>query len=290
MPKQKLSGGDILDPIKRFINGQRDHAPPSVRNKLKEIGGDRIIWLQAARIPLPEAIAALGNYLSHGELDRERERQGYESIYHLSLIITLENELSYRLEKAHTISLTNYKPIYGEELIDIPMNSKKKLTLRTMIANGESYEGLEAFYKYRPFDTNCQNFVDAIIKSNDQTLDSTKEIDTFVRQDSQKFKEALGPTGTKIAENATDLAARVDRAVHGDGIRHIILDKNNHIMNYHAVDNIRKRHKALSEAIANGISAETLSRRLLAISNLNIRRAPELSKLFKKDRDWLVGR
>lgn len=144
------------------------------------------------------------NFLSNGDFERKQIELDYDDVYHMFLIIVLKKGDVYRLEKNESVVLTkfnlhefghlkNYRTVYP----------KRDLDINTMINNTELYLGKYHTYRYGASYYNCQNFVNAMIISNQLAVDDS--ILNFIKpQDSKQLINTI-PFGETITNGITDL-------------------------------------------------------------------------------------
>ena len=141
---------EIYERLKYVIIG-RDKLPPQVRKILESYGDMKIKKIEIARVPLRRAITYVGNLITFGKLNKIQKDMGYDKLFHLYSIITLENDDEYILEKNEVINLQkiNIDPRQIEETEVIDINIKnKKLTLNMILSNMEKAMGKDKFLQY----------------------------------------------------------------------------------------------------------------------------------------------
>lgn len=205
----------VVTAPKRFFEGQAKKANPQVRDKLDQIGGLKVVGLQAGRTPLSTVLQRGFDLVSLGNWSKVKKKLGYDDVFHVYLIATLENGQRVKLEKNATVELTDYKPGKKDELL--PIDLDKTRSLKEYLGNAEKAYGKE-LYKYHPQDSNCQDFATAIIKTNSDAVDHDQQVETFINQDKKALNDSLG-FAKKLPAVITDARARLEHAVRGSGVR-----------------------------------------------------------------------
>jgi hypothetical protein len=126
-------------------------------------------------------------------------------LYHLHVLIrTTKTSLS--LEKNARITIGNYQKRNGSE--DMSVSISSGLTLNKMLDRTRSLMG-NRFLSYSARDNNCQDFILALLQSNNL---STSVNTLFVKQATQSL---LTPQLRKISNTITDIAGGVDKIIQG---------------------------------------------------------------------------
>jgi hypothetical protein len=200
---------DIIDGIRRFFSGpRRDKAPPSVRKILETEGNQKIVSLSVNRDPINSVLKKIVDLVSL--------KMPHDKLFHLYIILKLENGKSYLLEKNQVIKMIPSTKT-GQESMNIPIN--KDLKLGEFFINGQKNVGDEKFFVYDAIKANCQDFVMALLKGNNL---GDKSVFDFVKQDTQGLVSGfMASIGKKI----TDVASSVDRALEGEGTQQKMIIK-----------------------------------------------------------------
>lgn len=196
---------DFKDTANAVIHGA-SRLSKNVRTIMEKVGDMPITEIKIVRAPVKSAVQNLLNIASFGEYKKELDKKPYDTIYHLALVLTIDNK-ELVVEKNAQISMS-YKKIKGEEMHVV---KDKALTLNEMMANTEKMMG-DKFLPYDAEHNNCQGFVSAMMRSNGLM---TPEYSSFITQDVCK----LIPRKTKgLVDKVTELGARIDSAVSGGSL------------------------------------------------------------------------
>ena len=207
---------EIYERLKYVIIGS-DKLPRSVRKILESYGDTKIKKIEIARVPLRKAITYVGNLITFGKLNKIQKDMGYDKLFHLYSIITLENDDEYILEKNEVINLQkiNIDPRQIEETEVININIKnKKLTLNMILSNMEKAMGKDKFLTYNVKDNNCQYFMMYLLKSNNI---GTEKDYKFIQQNIVELIHNLGGVYHTLATAITKLGERFNILLYGRG-------------------------------------------------------------------------
>merc|ERR1712100_862238 len=101
--------------------------------------------------------------VSFGEFSRKAKKLPYDKLFHLYIIATLTNGKNILIEKNDVINMEMKGIRANAESKMVPVN--KNLTLNTVMANTKKRMGGK-FLPYNGYTNNCQDFIMAILKSN----------------------------------------------------------------------------------------------------------------------------
>lgn len=188
----------------------REGAPPAMRKLLEKYGDWQISNIMVGRTPLPSVIQKIASLLTLGAVDEKIKELGYDNMYHLFMIITIDNGQSKKLkfEKNQVVNLTESLGLAPEESRNVSVS--KNLTLSEFIENGKRLQG-SAYWTYDVRTNNCQKFVIANLMANHLLHVDVRD---FVDQNA---KELIGPFLGEITNVVTDAAASFDKFQNGSG-------------------------------------------------------------------------
>jgi hypothetical protein len=202
-----VNGEGILDHLKGIyhaIRGTRDNYPPSMRKILKTVGDFSIKRLEVGRIPINSIIQKVIDGIS-------RENK-YDKLFHLFLVLHLNNGSVYRLEKNQSLNLIPWSAKKTKDEKRIGLGFRGQHTLNTLLNNAIKKVGKERIFHYKSTSNNCQRFVlDVLDSSNIEMSDSYRK---WILQD---VKNLLPGYAEKIANFGTDLKNKIDLVVDGHG-------------------------------------------------------------------------
>lgn len=196
----------------RFKKREDGKLPPAVRSMLAKQGDTVITSLAVTRTPLDMVTNAALNMVTFGAFNKAVERSGYDKAFHLALVINDK----FTLDKQEVIKLSSTIP-RGKttERKTVPL-LKQGVTIRELLGKTRGKMGDAKFTGYDARSNNCQDFIIAILEGNG-LMPSDQETRDFIKQDASAIFKKL-PKGTaKIARAVTDLAAKANRFVSGEG-------------------------------------------------------------------------
>jgi len=187
--------------------------PPNVKSMLDKYGDSIITDMTIARNPVGSALISALSVASMGEFKKNLDNSPYDKLFHLKLIITLQNGIKLALEKVERVSLTKYtKPVKGQEDENVPVD--KQITLGQLYHNAEMAMG-DRFYPYSARDNNCQNFILSVLKASG--IGGERDY-AFIKQDTQSL---FGDESflRKLSNTVTDIGARFNVLLQGGKIK-----------------------------------------------------------------------
>jgi hypothetical protein len=191
------------------ITSKPTRVSAKVRTLLSKIGDIPITSAEIVRSPVQSIVQQAINFVSGGEFKKAIADKPYDDIFHLMIILTLENGKKYSLEKNAIITLQPYKGRSGESS---PVSVPSGLTLNKAMEKTQEAMG-DAFATYSARDNNCQDFILAFLKANN--MGDEKDY-AFVKQD---VKSLFGKTSflRKFTNTVTDIGAKVSTLIEGEG-------------------------------------------------------------------------
>ena len=172
------TGGGIYDYGKAVLLGRNDY-PPNVRDIIATHGDVPIMSIRIGRTPLGP-IETGANILTFGEFKKRLVLTPYDELYHLFIEVRLSPTSVITIEKNQVINMAINQTAPTNTtflMIDKPMPSN--LTIKLMMENTR-VNMADKFFPYDVRDNNCQDFIIAILSSNNL---SSQESTTFVKQD-----------------------------------------------------------------------------------------------------------
>lgn len=202
----KQDGGGLLN---TFVHKTLE-SRPKILNDLITLKGDVMISkIEVCRNPIKQIFEKLINIASMGMLNREMNSLGYDRLYHLYLVLYLNDGSIYSLEKNQRVNVINSKIPSLDNGMCISIDYGKK-NLRDFITSAEN-RNIDGFYRYSGFKDNCQKWIYDILNSN-----GISKFNEFVLQD---VKQLVPGYLKKISNFVTDIAGVGDYIYRG-GTRH----------------------------------------------------------------------
>jgi hypothetical protein len=203
--------------------GQRPGPSPRLLRALARFGGETLVGLDVARVPLRASYEALARILTAGEWDWAKGRSGIEHVNHVFLELRTARGRSLVLEKQPVVRLEEAGQsaafAIGERL-PVPLATgaacscgtrlgewprRGGATVSTLVQEAAARTGRRRFWHYDPRDSNCQTFVLDVLAAWGLLTPATAR---FVEQ---PIRRLLRPPLTRaVTTLATDAAARAD--------------------------------------------------------------------------------
>jgi hypothetical protein len=226
----KKGGNVFFSGMKAAVTGKRrqDFSPES-RKVLATFGHREIKSLKVIRTPVRTPIRKLLNAISLGSFDKEWNKLDYDQMYHLSLVAEVVETGSSRGGPGR-LGAAPMKQIQFEKnlvlRVDSTINTTAEsefmwvtipsgLTISSMLQNARNLIGDDDFFLYRPFSTNCQHFITAILKANGLL---TPDLKNFVLQSIENLVNKFSPVFRNVAQALTNVGATADLVLKGEGL------------------------------------------------------------------------
>ena len=168
--------------------------------------------MMVVRTPVQEYVCHLMDVITIGKYSEVLENSPYDGMFHLSLLINMR----YKLEKNEVITLSdngaNYGVPEGSETMAVHLpcgiDVSPPIRVRRLLHNARDCMGHVRFSNYCAATNNCQDFILAVLDSND--LSSPALVD-FIKQDANEIFGKLPSHAPIVAEKLTDVAAICDK-------------------------------------------------------------------------------
>ena len=238
MPDEDIQGGGLFDFLKssaqkvknlvsnvgRRISGTvlgRSDYPPAERNLIMKYGNMPIKSICIYREPLEKSVNMLTNTLSVGQMGQLKKKYGFDDMYHLYMVITVQETLDkfvpILIEKNEVINIHEYPNIKpNAEKLELYLSPKFNYTFKQFLDNGQRVMG-SRYFTYDPFDNNCQIFISSLISANPPLEQDNPNANKFILQDVEGLKTELNPVSKALFRGTTGLAGRMNVFLKGYG-------------------------------------------------------------------------
>jgi hypothetical protein len=156
LKKQLNLVSNIVTDTKEFVNkvkyGNTD-IPFSMREMLKQVGGEQITKLQLIRNPVNQVLIKLMNAFSGFTLENKLNNSPYDSLFHLKLRINDK----YDYEKEEVTKLRHKTDSPNQEYMDIM--TVPNISINDFIQNHMNIMGTKNYLSYDGRTNNCQIFI-----------------------------------------------------------------------------------------------------------------------------------
>ena len=179
--------------------------PPYVSDFLKQNGNNKVINMVLARSTVPIAIRKLMVGLS-GAKDRV--------LYHLYLIVTMENGKRFIIEKNERINISTTVP-KAVQLLNVNGNGNE-IYVKELITKTKQMMGNQKFFNYNASSNNCQVFIANVLKSNGLLNDENY---AFIKQDTSDLFARDGNLRMISNTVVNEIAGRANILMNGGNIK-----------------------------------------------------------------------
>lgn len=199
--------------ISDVFKGIRNNLPPSVRRFLEQYGDELIQNIMIRRDPIQSALNTAFELITLGQWSKAKSKEKYDDLFHLGLVLTLSSGKQILIEKNEVINIGDLKPLEKDSQTLNLSQLIPPISLNQFIANGVAMKG-DDFYRYDPFENNCQDFVAILLRANNKYSPEAKN---FVKQPVESLLKQLPEWTQSIAKGITDLGAIANVALEGAG-------------------------------------------------------------------------
>jgi hypothetical protein len=176
--------------------------PKTFRNLLTKYGSQNIKSIAVKRTPLSNPVQSLMNAITLGKW--KEIKQGYDKVYHLYAILTLENGKRLLLEKNERPVLSESIPADTRETEGMLVSTQTRpIPLEEFITKTVKQMSLQDYITYNAFSLNCQDFIRNHLRANGLLNPALLQ---FVYQDIKKLVEKTPSFSQWLAKKATDIA------------------------------------------------------------------------------------
>ena len=181
--------------------------PRAVNNFLRLHGNKHIRKITVSRTPIGAKIKYVADLITLGGFSANMKKLNYEDVYHLFMLVELDDGTLFRIEKNSRVDITLNDRRLGETMINIDNINH---TLNDMFNNAEKEYGLERLYRYDPFKTNCQVLLVDLISAINKITPQLRE---YIMQTASALIES--DIIKYLAKMATDSTALIRHTIEG---------------------------------------------------------------------------
>lgn len=212
-------GAGIFDYFKKGIERiaplrKEGLLPPNARSLLEKIKDEVINSIVVVRTPIHSMISKALNVISLGKFNELVKRLGYDKLFHLSLFINGK----YIFHKIEVPTLEQANPVKSNSEV-MPVQITRTLNIGQFIDTTRQYMGDTKFSNYNAATNNCQVFITSALQANGLLTDkASNELSKFINQNAEDIFKQLPQYVGKITDVITDIGARANRLIQGEGI------------------------------------------------------------------------
>ena len=201
---------EFKDRVVGFFTGARKEAPPQFRRFIEEHGNKKIDSIIICRSPIQSYINYFLNFITFGKFEEALKSLDYDKLFHLYMIIVLDDNTSFRIEKNEVVKVEmTYEGC--NDFVSAPITYPIKVI--DFFENGIKQQP-EDFFLYNAKNNNCQVFITSLLNGNNI---NTPKINNFVKQDAISIFQQMPEYAEKVSNFITDLGARFDIIRQGNG-------------------------------------------------------------------------
>ena len=184
-----------MDKLKQILFGIDKY---SNRNKfvLSLIGDNKITDIFVYRKPIQKMVKTFLNLTSLNEIEKNLKNSNYDDIFHLFMLIKIDNNLTVLIEKNEILNivLTDIDIVNRIEKIGkINIDYNGTLTINQLLNNTLKKVGEYNYFNYDSRNLNCQRFILDILKSNNLFKN---EYQNFIYQNPYEIYKNTGLLGS----------------------------------------------------------------------------------------------
>lgn len=171
--------------------------PNQVKEILEKYGTNTVNKITVYREPIKTVVNKALNIISNGDFNKNMINKGYDVMYHLYCVMTLDNGIDIYTERNERVKMVIWdrKPINAES-----RSVRTNIRLQSIFNSALEREG-EGLWRYDPITNNCQKYITALLKYNHYL---TPELNAFINQDALNL---LTKEQHEFSKGVTDLAS-----------------------------------------------------------------------------------
>lgn len=170
---------------------------------IKENGDNLITKMVLKRRPISNMFEKALSYSTFGAFEKANP---YDKLFHLAVVLYLDNGRSYTLEKNATISITEPVEKPDTEFKDVNYPTENIVSLNTLLEKTRLRMGRK-YFLYNAKSNNCQDFLLNVFDANN--IGGATERD-FIKQDTRRIFNESPNYLKNMAKFITDMGGRYD--------------------------------------------------------------------------------
>ena len=200
----------ITEAVEDFMNGI-DVLPPAFRNFLKKYKNSRIMSISVERKPIAHVFQNALSVMSKGKLPKDLHKLGYDKLFHLYSIFTMEDGRAYLIDRQERLAIRECPCALDKAAARLPLITTD-IPLGAFFNNQKNLlRGWKRIKYYTSQSNNCQHFIGTMLVANDLMTPERKK---FIFQ---PLKELLSeyPLTIKFANYAVAAGLVVEVLLEG---------------------------------------------------------------------------
>ena len=212
--------GDIkmgLQKTKEYVGavvyGRGNIYPPKVRGIIKKLGEHQVVSAELRRSPVQSLITKAMDLFTFGQFSKNMSQTPYDKLFHLQIILTLDNGVKLLVEKNEVINMDIGSPPIKKGIDVLPVSPFSGDVLNNVLEKTKTKMGDKAYFDYNAENNNCQDFISSLLSANGW---GDANDFAFVKQDTKTLFKGLSGLA-KTAYTLTELGERANVAMTGRG-------------------------------------------------------------------------
>ena len=216
--KSKMEGAGIGDWFRRRVEDVKHFFSPNLQSfnnvsteTINKYGSYIIKDLEIMRTPLPSHIETALQAITLGQWDEVKEKYGYDKLYHLALVATInfrDVDKKIIIEKNDVVNVnSDFRVEPTSEILKVPLGTAT-ITIKQLLDNTLKQLGPKKFFEYDSFKNNCQYFIKYLL-SFSQLL--SVQAEHFLFQDLKNLIRNIPDYAPGVARKITDLSATISK-------------------------------------------------------------------------------
>jgi len=157
----------ITEPVKDFFDYRKGFNKTTKRT-MEKYGSQHIVAMTLQKCPIAQVNRQVMNVLSFGAFEKTLKKYGFDELFHLSLLVSLQNGKKVVVEKNEEINIDTKLPEFKSkcEQKEIKFRPVAGFTLNKLIQTTKAKIPEKQFFDYDSLRYNCQLFLLDVLKSN----------------------------------------------------------------------------------------------------------------------------
>ena len=206
----KSATKNVFGRVKSFITGDRGYKP-LIQKLLTQYGDKQITGITIIREPIKQYVNILTNIITLGEIDKYKNTYNINELFHLYMIVALNDGSLIRVEKNEEIDIekVNSIPQLDPKFVYVCKLPSNNLTLNILLNKTLNTIGQARYFKYDALNNNCQNYLYNILSTNGFNS-INPDMKQFIIQDLTQLANKLGDTTKDIMNGLTNIKKRIN--------------------------------------------------------------------------------
>tara|TARA_R110001592_G_scaffold130227_2_gene343377 strand:+ start:1524 stop:2174 length:651 start_codon:yes stop_codon:yes gene_type:complete len=161
-----------------------------IKKILKKYGNEKILSIRAGRRPINNMVEKAFNIISLGKWEKLRKKYYYDKLFHLFLVLTLNDGTKLSFEKNDIVNMEENDSrcsLKNVDCIELEYD-QNSISVNDLVKKPLNRIGKNDYFIYDPFKLNCQIFIKSVLETFGLYDNNTKN---FVYQDIKDIVKEL---------------------------------------------------------------------------------------------------